>query len=222
MTQLEWIIKVLSENAKQKLPKVYKLWLFDNLTQKNIRVNVNDCVCNELDWTNEYIMDGLLFVQDDKEVRSLSLIDIYKPALVLVPKVYEKIFSYHLVYWYNPNIEVSKVKSKDKSLELKIKRLNIPTFDKWNQKNNEVTVTLGAYRVEIRPVCWGNGYTKYGFAMSLSNRNALNVYTDRMFSSVYDHGGDVNKLKQWYDSITATFHDFWDEYISELYFEPNV
>jgi len=221
MTHLEWVIKVLSENAKEELPKVYKLWLFDNLTQKNIRINVKECVCNELEWTDQYVMQGLFFVQEERMTFSRDFIDNSKTALVLIPMFYEVNVPYYLVYWYDPNIEISKSKSKAEMLGHKIRRLNLPTFEEWKSKNNEVTVELGAYRVEIRPFCWGAGCTKYGFAMSLANCNALNVYTERMFSSIFEHNGDVSKLKQWYDSTVSTFHDFWDEYISKLYLESN-
>lgn len=222
MTRLEWVIKVLSENAKEELPREYKLWLFDNLLPKNIRVNVKECVCNELEWTNQYVMEGLFFVQEDKVFFTEALIDIYKPALILIPKFYEEHVSYHLVYWYNPNIEISKNKADDEKQSYKIKRLSLPTFEEWNQKNNEVTIELGAYRVEICPFSWGKDYTEYGFAMSLSNCNALNIYTEKLFSGIFEYNGDKDKLKQWYDSTVATFHDFWDEYINDLYFESNV
>lgn len=222
MTRLDWVIKVLTKNAKEELPKEYKLWLFDNINEKNIRVNVKECVCNELEWTNKYTMKGLFFVQEDRTFLSRELIDASKPALVLIPKSYEEKNSYYLVYWYNPNIEISKNKADDEKQSYKIKHFSLPTFEEWNSKNNEVTIQLGAYRVEIRPVCWGNGYTEYGFAMSLANCNALNVYTERFFCSLFEHDGNANKLKEWYDSTIATFNDFWDEYISELYFEPIV
>ena len=113
MTQLEWVIKVLSENAKEELPKVYKLWLFDNLTPKNIRVDVKDCVCNNLEWTDQEKTP--FFVQEGEEFLSKCFIDDSRTALVLVPKLYEESNTYYLVYLYNPNIEISKSNSNDEN-----------------------------------------------------------------------------------------------------------
>ena len=219
MTRIDWLIKVLSESAKEELAKVYRLWLFENHIDKNIRVSVNDCLCNELEWTDQYKKEGLIFVQEERTALNRDFIDSSKPALVLIPKFYDANVSYYLVYWYNPNIEISKNNSNDEKLRCKIKHLDLPTFEEWKLNNNEATIQHGAYRVEIRAFCWGKGYAQYGFAMSLSNCNALNVFTNKLFSSFFEHYGDAIKLKQWYDSTVVTFNDFWEEYINELYIE---
>lgn len=224
MTRWEWVVKVLSENANEKLPGIYKRWLFGNVVSRNIRVNVEDCVCNQLDWTDKYILEGIRFIQDGEIHCSKKCIYSTKPALVLVPYFHDKENPYYLVYWYNPNIEVCKRDSKPEKVAYKIRRFNLPTFDEWQKRNNEVKVNFGAYRVEIRPICWGSGYTEYGFAMALSNCNALNVYTDKLFSSSfkYEYESGGNELKQWYDSTVATFYDFWYQYINTIYLEPNA
>lgn len=224
MTRWEWIVKVLSENAKEELPDVYRGWLFRNAIQKNIRVNVKDCVCNKLEWTDKYMIKGLRFIQDGEIHCARKRIYISKPALVLVPNFDDEKNPCYFVYWYNPNIEISENVSTYEKVAYKVRRFNLPTFEEWQKKKNEVKVNLGAYRVEIRPFCWGDGYTAYGFAMALSNCNALNVYTDKLFSSSFKHGyeADENELKQWYDSTVATFHDFWEQYITGEYLLPEV
>ena len=224
MTRWEWVVKVLSESAKVELPGIYKRWLFDNVVSRNIRVNVDDCVCNELEWTDKYRLKGVRFIQDGEFHCSRKCIYVSKPALVLVTQCYDGLNQCELVYWYNPDIEVSKNTSKAEKVAYKVRRFNLPTFEEWKQKNNSVEITLGAYRVEIRAFCWGNGYTEYAFAMALSNCNALNVYTDKLFSSRFKYEYETGEmgLKNWYDSTVATFYDFWEQHIKAMYFEPDV
>ncbi len=224
MTRWEWVIKALSESAKEELPRVYKLWLFENVVRKNIRVCVEECVCNELEWTNKYTHKGIFFVQDEKIALGKEFVDSSKPALVLVPYFYDVKNPCYLVYWYNPNIKVCKNTSKAEKVTYKVRRFNLPTFEEWKQKNKGVEIVLGAYRVEIRTIAWGDGYTKYGFAMALSNCNAHNIYTDRLFSSEfkYEYQAGEDGLMQWYDSTVATFYDFWNQYINAMYLEPDV
>ncbi len=224
MTRWEWVIKVLSESAKEELPGVYKKWLFENVVSRNIRINVEDCVCNELEWTDKYRLKGLLFIQDGEIHLSRMCIYASKPALVLVTFCYDGVKPCEFVYWYNPNLKVCENTSKAEKVAYKIRHFNLPTFEEWNKKNNDIELILGAYRVEIRPYCWGNGYTEYAFAMALSNCNALNVYTDRLFSSWFKHEYEAGEkgLEQWYDSTVATFYDFWERYINVMYLEPDV
>lgn len=223
MTRREWVVKVLSESAKEALPRVYKVWLFENVIRKNIRVNVEDCVCNELAWTDEH--KGVFFVQEEKIALGKEFIDTSKPALVLVPLIcYDVKNPCYFVCWYNPNIQVCKNTSKLEKVAYKVRRFNLPTYEEWKERNHKAEVNLGAYRVEIRTFCWGNGYTEYDFAMALSNCNVLNVFTEKLFSSsfkhVYEDGEDG--LKNWYDSTVATFYDFWEQYINAMYLEPDV
>lgn len=222
MTRLEWIIKVLSESANEKLPGVYKKWLFDNVVSKNIRVNVENCVCNELEWTDKY--KGVFFVQEEKTVLSREFVDTAKPALVLVPLIYDVKNPCYFIYWYNPRICVSKKVVKAKKIVYKVRHFNFPTFEEWQKKNYEVEMVVGAYKVEVGKFSWSNSGVRYAFAMSLSNCNPNNIYTDKLFSGLFDYEykDDINKLKNWYDSTVATFYDFWEQYINALYLEPDV
>lgn len=224
MTRWEWIVKVLSESANEKLPGVYKKWLFDNVVKKNIRVCVEECVCNELEWTNKFTLKGLFFVQDEKVVFGKEFIDCSKSALVLIPYFYDVKSPCYLVYWYNPNVDMSKTTTKSEKVTYKVRHFNFPTFEEWQKKNYEVEMVLGAYKVEIGKFSWSNSGVRYAFAMSLSNCNPHNIYTDKLFSGSfeYEYDDDINKLKNWYDSTVATFCDFWEQYINAMYLEPDV
>jgi len=224
MTRWEWVVKVLSENAKEKLPGVYKKWLFDNVVKRNIRVCVEECVCNELEWTNKFTHKGIFFIQDEKTYLGKEFVDSSKPALVLVPYFYDVKNPCYLVYWYNPNIEVSKNNSREEKVAYKVRRFNLPTFEEWKKKNYEVEMVLGAYKVEIGKFSWSNSGARYAFAMSLSNCNPHNIYTNKLFSGLFDYEykDDINNLKNWYDSTVATFYDFWEQYINTMYLEPDV
>lgn len=224
MTRWEWVVKVLSESAKEEIPRVYKLWLFENVVRKNIRVCVEECVCNELEWTNKFTHKGIFFVQDENVHLGKDFVDTSKSALVLVPYFYDVKNPCYLVYWYNPNIEVSKNTSKAQKVAYKVRHFNLPTFEEWRQKNNEVEIVLGAYCVRIAKFSWNHSSVEYIFAMSLANRNPLNVYTDKLFNGKfeYKYEDDISELKRWYDSTVATFYDFWEQYINSLYLEPDV
>lgn len=219
MTRWEWIVKVLSESAEQELPRVYRVWLHENVTTKNIRVRIGNCVCNELDWIRQYKERQVQYLQDDKWTFEKKDIDTSKQALVLVPYFNVQEGSYWLVHWYNPDIHKCKNISADKIGSAKVKYFNFPTFEEWQQKNNDVRVTLGAYRVEIRPIAWGNDSTLYGFAMALANSNPHNIYTEQLFCDSFRYEGDVQKLKEWYESTVEAFHDFWGNHIKSTYFQ---
>lgn len=100
-----------------------------------------------------------------------------------------------------------------------IKKFEFPTFEEWQKRNNSVEKTLGAYRVEIRAFSWGENTTTYQFAMALANCNALNVYTERLFSRNFRYDGDDEKLRQWYNGTVEQFHIFWENHIKSTYFE---
>ena len=102
---------------------------------------------------------------------------------------------------------------------MKIKQFNLPNFEEWCRCNREIRKNLGAYRVEIRRVAWNNEYTAYEFAVALSNTNACNVFTDRLFNDRFNDYGDDEKLKQWYEKAVRGFHDFWEEHIKTTYLE---
>lgn len=222
MTRWEWIIKVLSESAKEDLPSVYKKWIFENVVNRNIRVNVADCVCNELEWTDKYI--SVCFIQDDEIHYSRKCIYNSKPALVLVRNCYDGVSPCELVYWYNPNIEVCKNTSTTDKIRHKVRRFSLPTFEEWRKKNYEVEMVLGAYKVEIGKFSWSDSGVRYAFAMSLSNCNPHNIYTNKLFSGLFDYEykDDIGKLKNWYESTVSTFYDFWEQYINAMYLEPDV
>ncbi|MBQ8043537.1 MAG: hypothetical protein IJ272_05235 [Clostridia bacterium] len=219
MTRAEWVIKVLSESAEQELPRAYRVWLHENVTSKNIRVCIEDCVCRELDWTNKYGHKGVLYLQDDKLTLEKKDIDMSKQALVLMPYFFETSNPYYLVVWYNPAINKCENASKSNAGALNVKRFKIPTFEEWQQKNNDVQVILGAYRVEIRATAWRNDSTLYGFAMALANSNPHNIYTERLFCDRFRYEGDVQKLKEWYESTVEAFHDFWKNHIKSTYLQ---
>ena len=222
MTRLEWIIKVLSESANEKLPGEYKKWLFDNVVRKNLRVNVEDCVCNELEWTDEH--KGVFFVQEGKTSLVREFVDTSKSALVLVPLVYDVQNCCYFVSWYNPSIKRCENTLKSEKIAHKVRHFKFPTFEEWQKKNYEVEMVLGAYKVEIGKFSWGDSSVRYAFAMSLSNCNPHNIYTNKLFSGLFDYEykDDINKLKNWYDSTVATFYDFWERYINAMYLEPDV
>ena len=222
MTRLEWIIKVLSESANEKLPVEYKKWLFDNIVSRNIRVNVEDCVCNELEWTHKY--KGTFFVQEEKTILGMEFVDTAKSALILVPLVYDLNTPCYFAYWYNPSIKMYKNTAKAEKVAHKVRHFNLPTFEEWQKKDYEVEVLLGAYKVEIGKFSWSSSGVRYAFAMSLSNCNPHNIYTDKLFSGLFDYEykDDISKLKSWYDSTVATFYDFWEQYINAIYLEPDV
>ena len=102
---------------------------------------------------------------------------------------------------------------------MKLKRFNIPKFEEWERQNNVAELTLGAYRVEIRAFSWKNDSTLYKFAMSLSNCNALNIYTEKLFCKSFECYGDRENLKKWYNDTVENFHAFWENHIINTYFE---
>ena len=219
MTRWEWVVKVLSESAKEKLPEVYKKWLYDNVLKKNVRVNVESCICNKLEWTDNH--KGVFFVQDDKTYLERKYIDSAKSALVLVKCFYDVKNYYYSVYWYNPDIEICENTSKRREGTCKVRRFNLPTYEEWLEKDNKVEVLLGAYRVEIRTFWLDGGCMETIFHMTPYNGVEVNVYTDKLFSSYFNYMLGIT-LKEWYDSTVATFYDFWEQYINAMYLEPDV
>lgn len=219
MTRWEWVVKVLSESAGEKLPREYKLWLHDNVTLKNIKVCIEDCVCGELDWINKFKHKGIVFVQLGNSTCKKEEVDTSKQALILVPYFYNISNPYYLVFWYIPGNNVVK-KESPKEQNIKIKRFALPTFEEWQKRNYEIRLNLGVYRLEIRCVAWGPEYRRYKFALALCNENACNIYTERLFADnfVYAHDG-IDKLKKWYNETAEAFHDFWENHIKSTYFQ---
>lgn len=105
---------------------------------------------------------------------------------------------------------------------MKIKRFNLPTFEEWGRYNRDIRKELGAYRLEIRKVAWNTEYTTYQLAVALSNTNACNIYTERLFNERFQDYGDEKKLKQWYENAVQAFHNFWEEHIKATYFEDGA
>jgi len=101
---------------------------------------------------------------------------------------------------------------------MKIKRFSLPTFEEWEACNKDIRKNLGAYRVEIRAVSWGEYGTRYQFALALSNCNACNIFTDKEFSKTI-MTKDKNELKQWYNNTLIEFNSFWEELILTTYFD---
>lgn len=221
MTRAEWVIKVLTESAQQELPRVYRLWLYENVLPKNIRVCIEQCLCNELEWTDKYNHEGLIYIQDDKQTFEKDDIDISKQALLLLPYFFETSNPYYLVFWYNPETTKCENIPERKTGAMKLKKFNFPIFEEWQQKDNRVSVVLGAYRVEIRPICWGDDGTLYGFAVSLADRNPHNIYTEQLFCDRFRYKGNVKSLKQWYEDTIEAFQDFWENHIKSTYFEDD-
>ena len=219
MTRWEWVVKVLSDNAKEEMPEVYKKWLYDNVLRKNVRVNVESCICNELEWTDNY--KGVFFVQDDKTYFEKELIDSTKPALVLVQYFYDVKDSYYLVYWYNPDVEVCENTLNKEKVACNVKQFKLPTFEEWQENGKKIEVFLGAYRVEIRMFCLDGGYTECVFSMIPYDGVGVNVYAEKIFSSYFNLALGIS-LKQWYDSTVETFYDFWEQYVNTSYIESNV
>lgn len=102
---------------------------------------------------------------------------------------------------------------------MKIKLFTFPTFEEWVQKSKNVKVDLGAYRCEIRVFSWTAGTCKatYMFAVSLSNMNPLNIYTDKLFYRKFEYEGDIEKLKSWYYTTINEFNVFWENHIKSTY-----
>ena len=219
MTRWEWVVKVLSENAKEEMPEVYKKWLADNVLSRNIRVNVEDCVCNKLEWTDNH--KDVFFVQDGKTYFEKKLIDSTKTALVLVQYFYDVKDSYYLVYWYKPAFEVYENTSKKEKISYKVRRFSLPTYKEWQEKDKNVEIILGAYRVEIRMFCLDGGYMETVFHMQPYNGIELNVYAEKIFSSYFNIALGIS-LKQWYESTVETFYDFWEQYINAMYLESDI
>ena len=183
---------------------------------------MENCICNDLEWTDNN--QGVLFVQDEEIVLRRDFIDVSKPALVLVQFVYDVKNPCYFVSWYDPGIEKCENTSKAEKVAHKVRHFKFPTFEEWQKKNYEIELVLGAYKVEIGKFSWSNSGVRYAFAMSLSNCNPHNIYTDKLFSGLfeYEYKDDINKLKSWYDSTVATFYDFWEQYINAMYLEPDV
>lgn len=102
---------------------------------------------------------------------------------------------------------------------MKIKKFAFPSFEEWVKKGNKVRVELGAYCCEVGAFSWGNNSTTYMLAASLADRNPLNIYTPQIFSRRFEDGGDVEKLKEWYETATQEFNTFWQNHVNSTYLE---
>ncbi len=104
---------------------------------------------------------------------------------------------------------------------MKIKKFVFPTFEEWVKRENDTEIVLGAYKCEVGVFCWtsGNCEKTYMFALSLSNVNPHNIYTNKLFCDTFNYDGDNEKLKQWYNDTICKFNDFWENHIKSTYFE---
>ena len=104
---------------------------------------------------------------------------------------------------------------------MKIKSFTFPTFEEWIEKQNKVRIKVGAYSCEIALFSWtiGSCNATYKFAVSLSNMNPLNIYTDKLFCSNFEYDGDMEKLKSWYYNTINEFNIFWENHIKSTYIE---
>lgn len=100
-----------------------------------------------------------------------------------------------------------------------IKYFNFPSFEEWEKKGNEVSITLGAYCCEVRAYTWSNNGTTYMMAASLADRNPLNIYTPQIFCRRFEDYGNKDKLKEWYETSVSEFNTFFKKHIFETYFE---
>ena len=99
----------------------------------------------------------------------------------------------------------------------KIKHFPIPSFEEWMIKK-DLRIQLGEYYLHIRPDCWGNGHTVYGFAAAADD-NPLNIYSKTIFSKHKEiENGNIEELKKWYEETVKQFKEFWENYIYKTYF----
>ena len=104
---------------------------------------------------------------------------------------------------------------------MNIKLFSFPTFEGWLKKKN-VSIILGDYRCDIAAFFY---YPKYNdiryckLAVSLKDKDPLNVYTENIFSISFKTNGNMEDLKSWYNSSIAEFNEFWKDYIRSNYLE---
>lgn len=101
---------------------------------------------------------------------------------------------------------------------MQIKTFKFPTFEDWEKRGNKIRLEIGAYCCEIRAFSWSKGSTTYMLAASLSNRNPLNIYTNKLFCSRFEYEGDNEKLKEWYETAISEFNTFFENHIKSTYF----
>lgn len=101
---------------------------------------------------------------------------------------------------------------------MNIKLFSFPTFEGWLKKK-EVSIVLGDYRCDIAAFCYSSHNTYYKFAVSLKNKNPLNIYIEIIFSRGFKTNGNMEDLKSWYNSSIAEFNEFWKDYIRSNYLE---
>lgn len=102
---------------------------------------------------------------------------------------------------------------------MRINMFNFPTFEEWVKRDKELKIEIGAYRCEIRRFAWSEIETTYMFAVSLSNVNPLNIYTDKLFcKSSFGCANNTEMLKKWYYDTIEEFNTFWENHITSTYF----
>lgn len=106
---------------------------------------------------------------------------------------------------------------------MEIKKFKHISFEEWLENGKNYKEELGAYCYQINRFCWDDKKSTYLCAVSLSNKNPLNIYTDKIFCRVYDDYGDIKKLKEWYDETIKELNIFWEELIKSTYIkEDNI
>lgn len=95
---------------------------------------------------------------------------------------------------------------------MKIIKFEHISFEEWIKNGKDYSANLGAYWYHIRICGWGNGITGYMFSFHI-----YSIYTDCIFSKVYEDYGDMDKLKEWYDKTIEEFNIFWEELINSTY-----
>ena len=103
-------------------------------------------------------------------------------------------------------------------MNVNVKKFTIPTFEDWAKNNYKFETSIGAFKIEITTFSYTKSSTEYIFACALSNTNPTNLFTEKLFSHIFEYDNkNVNDLKSWYDDTVDNFHKFWENYIKSVY-----
>ena len=84
MSQAHWVIQVLDDSNRRSIEYANRFFLRQNVEKMHIRVCVEDCAVSSSKIEYECGKDGVILIQEGKEVQSISDFNPEKEALLLV------------------------------------------------------------------------------------------------------------------------------------------
>jgi len=115
-----------------------------------------------------------------------------------------------------PVVEIVN-KNKFKKFEFKI-----PSFEEWNIKGRKFKQTIGDYTCAISTFSQGvNGNVIDIYKASIADYEyPNNIYVKKIVSkSLECHRDDLEKIKEWYNSVKDELNNAWEKFIIDNNFE---